>query len=101
MISLLQFLQPLIFSVNDIIEHAWERFSSYILHLITKFTPQTSKVNCKPNLKNSEHFPRELLSLINRKKAAWSMYKKYHRNIDKITFQILARQVRMRIDAYR
>ena len=29
------------------------------------------------------------------------MYKKYRRNIDKITFRTLARQVRMRIDEYR
>ena len=43
----------------------------------------------------------ELSSLINRKKAAWSMYKKCRYNIDKIIFRILARQVRMRIDAYR
>ena len=71
------------------------------MHLILKFTPKRSKINYKPNLKNSEHFLRELLILINRKKAAWSMYKKYRHNIDKITFRTLARQVRMRIDAYR
>ena len=100
-VELIITIWPLIFSVNDNIEYAWERFSSYILHLILKFTPKKSKINYKLNLKNSEHFPRELLSLINRKKAVWSMCKKYRRNIDKITFQTLARQGRMRIDAYR
>ena len=65
------------------------------------FTPQKSKINYKPSLINSEHFLRELLSLINRKNAAWSMYKKYQRNIDKITSRTLTRQVRMCSDAYR
>ena len=92
---------PLIFSVKDNIEYARERFSSNILQLILKFTPKKSKINYKPNLKNSEHFHRELLSLINRKKAAWSIYKKYRRNFTKITFRTLARQIRLRIDAYR
>ncbi len=87
----------LIFSMNDNIDHAWEQFSNLISSLIVKFTP--IKINFSRS--NNACFPADILRLIRLKKSAWSLYKKFRREVDKSTFRNLARTVRMRTDAYR
>ena len=88
-----------VFNVNDSIEVAWDQFSRFLMSLITKFNPKKSTVSCKFN--NSERLPNDIMNLIQDKKKAWRVYKKFRRDTDKNTFRTLAKLVRVRFDAYR
>jgi hypothetical protein len=51
----------LVFVNNDNIDHAWEKFNSYIMSLILRFTPKKtkSKFTCRPNLSSYQNFPND------------------------------------------
>jgi hypothetical protein len=86
----------LIFTPNDNIDYAWERFSKYIMSLIAKFTPpKVAFVQSQPYL------PFDLKRLIRMKNTAWSQFKKFRRETDRRTFRDLAKLVRNRIYTFR
>jgi hypothetical protein len=61
------------FSLTDDIDIAWEAFSSYIMSLITKFTPIKS---IRHTTNKGSALPFDIVNLIKKKKAAWKIYKK-------------------------
>ncbi len=79
-------------------EVVWEKFSAHILQLITKFAPIKA---FKRYSTTFERFPPDIVGLIHNKKAAWSLYRKSRRECDKCTFRVLAKLVRVRINAFR
>ena len=88
-----------IFSVHFHINHALDMFIKYITSLIVKFT--LIKPNFNGRRPSYQSLPRDILNLARKKKIAWSIYKKYRRNLDKSIFKALTKLVRTRIDAYR
>ena len=74
-------------------------FIKYITSLIVKFT--LIKPNFNGRRPSYQSLPRDILNLARKKKIAWSIYKKYRRNLDKSIFKALTKLVRTRIDAYR
>jgi hypothetical protein len=90
-----------IFSINDSIDNAWDKFNNCIMSLIIKFTPLKSKSRCATQPVANKYLPLDIQRLINKKKLAWSLYKKSRRDSDKRTFRGLAKLVRVRIEAYR
>jgi hypothetical protein len=88
-----------VFSLNDDVNAAWDKFFLYVMSKITMFTPK--KVISKSRVTNKCKLPPYLLRLINLKNATWSRYKKFRRVNDKITFRRLAKIVRFQLNLFR